>query len=1331
MFERFTDRARRVIVLAQEEARTLQHNYIGTEHLLLGLIREGEGVAAKALASKGVTLDDTRKQVEEMIGKGNASPNGHIPFTPHARQVLELSLREALQLGHSYIGTEHILLGLIHEGEGVGTQVLIKMDVNLGELRSATIDLIRGNSSDGKNDGKGELANAGGVQDRRNQTGSAILDQFGRNLTAEAAAGKLDPVIGRSNEIERVMVVLSRRTKNNPVLIGEPGVGKTAVVEGLAQKINAGDVPETLKGKQVYSLDLGSMVAGSRYRGDFEERLKKVLKEIKTRGDIVLFIDEIHTIVGAGSADGALGASDMLKPMLARGELQTIGATTTDEYRKYIEKDAALERRFQPIQVHEPTIAETIEILKGLRERYENHHHVTITDGALQAAAELSSRYIQDRHLPDKAIDLIDEAGARLRIRRLTAPPELKELDAKAAKLAEEKDQAIKDQDFEKAAELRDKQEKIESERKEKESAWREGESDVKMVVDEDVIAEVISQTTGIPVFKLTQAESKKLMGMESELHKRIIGQDEAVSALSRSIRRARVGLKDPKRPAGSFIFAGPTGVGKTELAKALAEFLFDDEDALIRVDMSEFSEKYAASRLFGAPPGYVGYEEGGELTEKVRRKPFSVVLFDEIEKAHPDIFNTLLQVLDDGHLTDGQGRKVDFKNTIIILTTNLGTRDIAKAANTGFNLGTNTESSYQRMKEQVSAELKQQFRPEFLNRLDDIIVFKQLTEPQVRQIVDLDVKQLNDRLFDRHMSLELTDAAKDLLAQKGFDPLLGARPLRRVIQRDIEDAISEKIPGNAYAKRPVGFMMECHETHRSFLHMPIRPAIRSAGRLWFRHFQAEPQPYRSMGASLLDGVQPLLLGGLLRLKLGLLLRIGLSGDLGVKFGELGVELLLEGGLTGVGFRIGLLPGGILNSLDLLVDSIKTAFDAVHVIARNVTDLVPFLLNGGQCLASLLGGLLILDRHQSLSLGQQFFLLGEIFLFGRANLLAIGLTGVEERVRRSTETCPQRVIITTARTTGLLPTIHQLVELAGGFHPSGGILDLLGFGDDGLLRGLGVAALLIAALGPLAAGAVERSAGGGETGPQGVGVGLVETDAIVLVILPLLEQRTELVRGGTPVGVVAQGIGQSLGLLHNRGTFGQRLGDGGLVGLAQLGLLGRSGLLQCFELGLERLNISDDGRLLDFGGKRLDGLVDLTVLHIAGLEPVGEQVELCRQIEIATGIQCQGLFLGSVRELSDLAFSLAFLHEHGAVIGDTAERFGGLDIGFGESGGGCRTLRSLLGEGRGARRMRLHGRWARDGRFAGLGCGRRCLLVGFSGVLGRGDILVGHGQLLT
>lgn len=791
MFERFTDRARRVIVLAQEEARSLKHNYIGTEHLLLGLIREGEGVAAKALASKGVELDATRQQVEEMIGKGSAAPTGHIPFTPHARQVLELSLREALQLGHSYIGTEHVLLGLIREGEGVGTQVLVKMGVDVADLRTSVIDAIRDTSADAS---KNDMTNAGGITDKSAKSGSSLLDQFGRNLTEEAREGKLDPVIGRSNEIERVMVILSRRTKNNPVLIGEPGVGKTAVVEGLAQKIVAGDVPETLKDKQVYALDLGSMIAGSRYRGDFEERLKKVLKEIKTRGDIVLFIDEIHTIVGAGSADGAMGASDMLKPLLARGELQTIGATTTDEYRKYIEKDAALERRFQPIQVAEPTIAETIEILKGLRKKYEDHHHVTITDAAIQSAAELSARYIQDRNLPDKAIDLIDEAGARLRIKRLTAPSALKELDVKVAKVKADKDKAIADQDFEKAASLRDAQEKLEQERKDKEKSWRKGESDVSMVVDEDTIAHVISSATGIPVFKLTETESKKLLNMEAELHKRVIGQDEAVEALSRSIRRARVGLKDPKRPSGSFIFAGPTGVGKTELAKALAEYLFDDEDALIRVDMSEFGEKYSTSRLFGAPPGYVGYEEGGELTEKVRRKPFSVILFDEIEKAHPGIFNTLLQVLDDGHLTDGQGRKVDFKNTIIIMTTNLGTNKIAQSQSTGFNLGGNTETSYQRMKDQVQSELKGQFRPEFLNRLDDIIVFKQLTESQVRQIVELDVKALNDRLFERHMSVELTDAAKDLLAEKGFDPLLGARPLRRVIQRDIEDAISEEI---------------------------------------------------------------------------------------------------------------------------------------------------------------------------------------------------------------------------------------------------------------------------------------------------------------------------------------------------------------------------------------------------------------------------------------------------------------------------------------------------------------------------------------------------------
>ena len=789
MFERFTDRARRVVVLAQDEAKALNHNYIGTEHLLLGLISEGEGVAAKALESLDISLEAVRAQVEEIIGHGTSTPTGHIPFTPRAKKVLELSLREALQMNHSYIGTEHILLGLIREGEGVAAQVLIRLGADLNTVRNSVLQLLQGYQGDER-----QAATSGAPEAGPQQSSATILDQFGRNLTDAARDGELDPVIGREKEIERVMVVLSRRTKNNPVLIGEPGVGKSACVEGLAQAIVRGDVPETLRDKKIYSLDLGSMVAGSRYRGDFEERMKKVLKEIKNRGDIILFIDEIHTLVGAGAAEGAIDAASMLKPMLARGELQTIGATTLDEYRKYIEKDAALERRFQPIQVAEPSIPLAIEILKGLRDRYEAHHKITITDEAITSAANLAARYIQDRFLPDKAIDLIDEAGARMNIRRMTAPPDLREFDERIAHVRVEKEAAIDAQDFERAAGLRDDEKKLLAEREAKEEEWKQGDESVPAVVGPDEIAEVLSGATGIPVFKLTEEESQRLLHMEDEIGKRYVGQEDAVKALCRSIRRTRAGLKDPKRPAGSFIFAGPTGVGKTELAKTLAEFLFDDEDALIRVDMSEFSEKYAASRLFGAPPGYVGYEEGGELTEKVRRKPFSVVLFDEIEKAHPDIFNTLLQVLDDGHLTDGQGRKVDFKNTIIILTTNLGTRDIAKAANTGFNLGANNESSYQRMKDQVSSELKQQFRPEFLNRLDDIIVFKQLTEPQVRQIVDLDVKQLNDRLFDRHMSLELTDAAKDLLAQKGFDPLLGARPLRRVIQRDIEDAISEKI---------------------------------------------------------------------------------------------------------------------------------------------------------------------------------------------------------------------------------------------------------------------------------------------------------------------------------------------------------------------------------------------------------------------------------------------------------------------------------------------------------------------------------------------------------
>lgn len=795
MFERFTDRARRVIVLAQSEARSLHHNYIGTEHLLLGLVKESDGVAAKALSLHGVNPEGVRQQIVAMIGEGTASEDGHIPFTPHARQVLELSLREALQLGHNYIGTEHILLGLIREGEGVGPQVLAKMDVDLSELRSTVIKLIRGNNEDQSQEEKDRAALAGGVTPKAQQTGSTLLNQFGRNLTALAAEGKLDPVVGRSTEILRVMTVLSRRTKNNPVLIGDPGVGKTAVVEGLAQKIVNQDVPETLKGKQIYTLDLGSVVSGTRYRGDFEEKLKKVVKEVQTRGNIILFIDEIHQIVGAGSSEGgSMGAGDLLKPALARGELQTIGATTTDEYRKYIEKDAALERRFQPIDVKEPSVADTVEILQGLKSRYENHHRVTYTNAALQAAAELSARYIQDRKLPDKAIDMIDEAGARLRIRRLTAPPELKQLDKELAEVQAKKQKAVEAQDFETAADLRDREDKLTKQRKEKEESWRKGEDNQEMVVTDQIIAEVVSDATGIPVNKLTEQEAHKLMNMEKVLHERVIGQDEAISAISRSIRRARVGLKDPNRPTGSFIFAGPTGVGKTELAKALAQFLFNDENALIRVDMSEFGEKYSASRLFGAPPGYVGYDEGGELTEKVRRRPFSVILFDEIEKAHPDIFNSLLQVLDDGRLTDGQGRTVDFKNTIIIMTTNIGTANITQSQNTGFALQNSVERDYRNMRAQVVTDLKQNFRPEFLNRLDDIIVFQQLSKDQVRQIVDLQIEGLNKRMFARNMAVELTDAAKDLLTTRGFDPAMGARPLRRVIQSDIEDAISERI---------------------------------------------------------------------------------------------------------------------------------------------------------------------------------------------------------------------------------------------------------------------------------------------------------------------------------------------------------------------------------------------------------------------------------------------------------------------------------------------------------------------------------------------------------
>ena len=793
MFERFTDRARRVVVLAQDEARALNHNYIGTEHLLLGLIHEGEGVAAKALESMDISLDAVRSQVIEIIGEGQSAPTGHIPFTPRGKKVFELSMREALQLGHNYIGTEHLLLGLLREGEGVAAQVLTKQGADLAQVRQTVIQMLSGYQR-GDDEGRESVGAGVGGSGGPERSNSAILEQFGRNLTQAARENKLDPVIGRRVEMERVMQVLSRRTKNNPVLIGEPGVGKTAVVEGLAQAIVHGDVPETIKDKQIYSLDMGSLVAGSRYRGDFEERLKKVLKEIRTRGDIILFIDEIHTLVGAGAAEGSIDAAQMLKPMLARGELQTIGATTNDEYRKYIEKDAALERRFQPVKVEEPSVDETVEILKGLRDRYEAHHRVIITDAAIQAAAELADRYISDRFLPDKAIDLVDEAGARLRIRRMTAPPELRELDEKIAEVRRNKEAAIDDQDFEKAASLRDEESKLSEERKAKEEAWKGGESDEIAEVGDQEIAEVLAMSTGIPVVRLTQTETTKLLKMEDELHKRVIGQDEAVKALAQSIRRTRSGLKDPNRPGGSFIFAGPTGVGKTELAKALAEFLFGDEDALIQLDMSEFSEKHTASRLFGAPPGYVGYDEGGQLTEKVRRKPFSVVLFDEVEKAHPDIFNSLLQILEEGRLTDSQGRKVDFKNTVIIMTTNLGTRDINKGVLTGFQTADNSTHDYGRMKSKVAEELKQHFRPEFLNRVDDTIVFPPLTKPEIARIVDLMIAKLAKRMEAQDMRLQLTDEARELLADVGFDPVLGARPLRRAIQREIEDALSERI---------------------------------------------------------------------------------------------------------------------------------------------------------------------------------------------------------------------------------------------------------------------------------------------------------------------------------------------------------------------------------------------------------------------------------------------------------------------------------------------------------------------------------------------------------
>ena len=781
MFERFTERARRVVVFAQEEARMLNQNYIGTEHLLLGLIREEEGVAAKALQNLGISLFDVRAQVEEIIGRGTSAPVGHIPFTPRAKKVLELSLREALQLGHNYIGTEHILLGLIREGEGVAARVLYNLGADLDRVRNQVIQLLSGYY------GRPE----GGAGQYRSY-GSSLLDEFGRNLTRMAREGKLDPVIGREKEIERVIQILSRRTKNNPVLVGEPGVGKTAVVEGLAQKIANGDVPELLKNKEIYTLDLGALVAGSKYRGEFEERLKKVMKEIRERGDVILFVDEMHNLVGAGAAEGAIDAASILKPALARGEIQTIGATTLDEYRKHVEKDAALERRFQPIQVGEPSVQETVEILEGLRDRYETHHHVKITDGALVAAARLADRYISDRFLPDKAIDLIDEASSKVRIKMMTAPKQIagrEELDRVRGEL----DKAVQEQDYDKVAALRDKENKLEAELDKQDDIWDELTSPAATVTEEQ-IADVVSMWTGIPVFRLTEEETSKLLRMESELHKRVVSQDEAIKAVSKAIRRARAGLKDPKRPAGSFIFLGPSGVGKTELAKALAEFLFGDENTLIQLDMSEYMEKHTVSRMVGSPPGYVGYEEGGQLTEAVRRRPYSVVLFDEIEKAHPDVFNILLQILEDGRLTDAQGRTVDFKNAIIIMTSNLGARYIQKATPVGFGHGQEGGLSYADMKAKVMAELKKTLRPEFLNRVDEIIVFHELTTNDIKAIIDIMVERIRQQLREREMSFELTDAAKDILAKEGYDPTMGARPLRRAIQRLIEDPLSEAL---------------------------------------------------------------------------------------------------------------------------------------------------------------------------------------------------------------------------------------------------------------------------------------------------------------------------------------------------------------------------------------------------------------------------------------------------------------------------------------------------------------------------------------------------------
>jgi ATP-dependent Clp protease ATP-binding subunit ClpC len=796
MFERFTERARQVVVLAQEEARTLKHNYIGTEHILLGLLREEEGLAARVLESLDITVERVRAQVVRIVGSGEEVTSGQIPFTPRAKKVLELALREALSLGHNYIGTEHILLGLVRENEGVAARILLDFDADSEKIRNEVIRMLSGPG--GRRQGSGGGGGQGGAQaasgSGEGKKSSKLLDQFGRNLTKLAAEGKLDPVVGRETEIERIMQILSRRTKNNPVLIGEPGVGKTAVVEGLAQRITNADVPELLKGKQIYTLDLAALVAGSKYRGEFEERLKKVMKEITQRGDIILFIDELHNLVGAGAAEGAIDAASILKPALARGELQTIGATTLDEYRKYLERDSALERRFQQIRVDQPSIEETVQILEGLRDRYEQHHKIEITDEALQAASELADRYISDRQLPDKAIDLIDEAASRMRIKSMTSPPVYRDLEERIEQARRDKEAAIENQEFEKAAALRDDERKLTQEKRDLEDQWRAGEGEgPRPAIGEEEIADIVSMWTGIPVFKLTEAETAKLMRMEEELHKRVIGQHAAVEVISKAIRRSRAGLKDPKRPTGSFVFLGPSGVGKTELARTLAEFLFGDEDAMVRIDMSEYMEKHAVSRLVGSPPGYIGYDEGGQLTEAVRRKPYCVLLLDEIEKAHPDVFNILLQILEDGRLTDSQGRTVDFRHAIVIMTSNIGAQEIARNTPLGFAVSDDeTGITYEDMKTRIMGELKKVFRPEFLNRIDDVIVFHKLQKDEIKTIVELLLRRIRASLAERELQLELGEDAKEFLVDKGWDPSMGARPLRRAIQRYIEDPLAD-----------------------------------------------------------------------------------------------------------------------------------------------------------------------------------------------------------------------------------------------------------------------------------------------------------------------------------------------------------------------------------------------------------------------------------------------------------------------------------------------------------------------------------------------------------